>query len=209
MSLTDIDTQFIHQYEGLVAAQRTVFKQLSGHPFDLNKREMTDAILRRMDANWYVSEETNKLLGRSKKPSSAEYFNETCLFFIKAYLEGLKKGFQVRAEQNIKVERSRQIVKPDISILKNDRLVGVVEMKTLNDWMRNTWESHLVQREAQVKAVSREPGLFFAVIAHWNFFDENAPSFNTKYFGLRRRVVNTPTEATVEKLLSEFLTAKG
>ncbi len=169
---------------------------------------MTDAILRRMDSDWHYAEENNKLLGRNKKPASSEFFTETCLFFIKAYLEQIDGDYQVRSEQNVKVERSRKIVKPDISIWKARNLVGAIELKTLDDWFRKTSQNHLDDREAQLKAVSNTPNLFFAMIAHWNFFDEASPEFNTKYFGLRCRKVNTPTLATVENLILAFLASQ-
>ena len=205
MTLLDIDTRFNQQYVGLLETQKSIFEQLKTYPFDLSKREMTDAILHRMDSNWVFNDGNNQLLGRNQKPSSAEYFTETCLIFIKAYLEGLGHNYQVRSEKTVNIVRTRNIVKPDISIWKGDSLVGVIELKTLNDRFRNTWEEHLKGREAQVKMASNTPGLFFAVIAHWNFFDENSPEFNSKYFGLRRRGVHTPTDATIENLILGFL----
>jgi hypothetical protein len=205
MTLLDIDTRLNQRYVGMLETQKSIFEQLKTYPFDLSKREMTDAILHRMDSNWVFNDGNNKFLGRNKKPSSADFFTETCLFFIKAYLEGLGGNYQVRSEKTVNIVKSRNIVKPDISIWKGDSLVGVIELKTQNDWFRNTWEEHLKGRETQVKMASNTPGLFFAVIAHVNFFDESAPEFNSKYFGLRRREGNAPTEATIENLILGFL----
>lgn len=205
MNLTAIESRFHQQYAGLLESQKSIFEVLKTYPFDLNGREMTDAILNRMDMLWVFNDGNNKLLGRSKNPSSADYFTETCLFFIKAYLENVDGRFQVASELGVNLVKSRNIVKPDISIWREGKLVGAIELKTLNDWIRDSWQGHLEGREAQIKSVSNTPDLFFAVIAHWNFFDEESKVFNTKYFGLRRRVVNTPTEATIERLLLQFL----
>jgi hypothetical protein len=83
-------------------------------------------------------------------------------------------------------------------------LLGAIELKTLNDWFRHTWRTDFENRENQLKQVSGNPDLFFAVVAYWNFFDFEDTNFNTKYFGLKNRENNTTTDSTIEKLISAF-----
>lgn len=202
INLLTIDYAFTNQYKGLLETQRNIFELLKSYPFDLSKTEITDVIINRMMAFWYFNVRNNKeILGRDINTTSADFFTETCLFFLKSYLE---KQFPVKvlSEKNI---TNRSVIRPDISIWKDNKLVAAIELKVSDGWKGGTMIPHLIEREVQIKSLY--PNAYFGVIAFWNFFDTNIEGWNSKYFGLLKFEKDNNhkrTDSSIEQLIKEI-----
>lgn len=200
--LIAIDNEFTSQYRGLLEIQRNIQHQLISYEFDLSKTEITDVIIERMLAFWYFKVNNNKeLLNREINTQSADFFTETCLLFFKGYFEQ-NEGIKVVSE--MKISKNPDI-RPDISILKNDNPVAVIELKVSNGWKGKTIYSHLEEREKQIKELY--PNVYFGVMAFWNFFETTTDKWNTKYFGLLnydKDNNHTRTDSNIEQLLEKI-----
>lgn len=197
-NLLEIDKTFTEQYRSLLEIQKSVKAQLSTYNFDLEKTEITDAIINRMDAFWYFNFNNNKeLLNRNVNTTAADFFTETCLLFLKAYFEQ-KMGYKVCSEEVI---AQNPVIRPDITIWKNEQLIAVIELKVSNGWKGKFILPHLEEREKIIKA--NHPTVYFGVLAFWNFFDTKNENWNTKYFGLRNIEKNNHfrTDARVEAMI--------
>lgn len=207
-TLTEIDAAFTEHYKQLLDVQKTVVEQLKAYTYDLSKTEITDAIIERMNAFWYFNSQNNwGLLGRKSNPVSADFFTETCLLFFKTYFEQDRYGgLKVESEKNIKLEKSRNPVRPDITICTNDdQLLAVIELKVSDGWKGIGIEEHLRQREAQVRAY--HPNAWFGVLAFWNFTKPDAPQWGKKYFGLlnhQKDRKHIRTDVRVEQILQQI-----
>ena len=201
-NLLTIDSVFTKHYRGLFEIQQSVTNQLEHYSFDLSKTEITDAIINRMMAFCYFNVRNNKeILGRKINTTSADFFTETCLFFLKCYFEK-QSGLKVLSEKNI---TKGSVIRPDISIWKDDLLVAAIELKVSDGWKGSTMFPHLIEREIQIKNLF--PNAFFGVIAFWNFFNANIEGWNSKYFGLLKFEKDNDhqrTNTSVENLIIEI-----
>lgn len=203
-NLLEIDSAFTKQYRGLLEIQQNIKNQLSFYEFDLSKPEITNAIIERMMAFWYFNVNNNKaILGREINTTSADFFTETCLLFLKSYFEKTK-GLKVRSEKNIS---KGSVIRPDISIWNEDEtiLYAAIELKVSDGWKGGAMIPHLIEREEQIKNLF--PNAYFGVIAFWNFFSTDIPGWNSKYFGLLQFDKNNNhqrTDASVENLIVEI-----
>jgi len=201
-NLLAIDNAFTSHYRGLFEIQQSVKTQLIDYPFDLSLTEITDTIIDRMMAFWYFNVRNNKeILGREINTTSADFFTETCLFFLKCYFEK-QRCLKVLSEKNI---TKGSVIRPDISIWKDDQLVAAIELKVSDGWKGGTILPHLTEREIQIKSLF--PNAYFGVIAFWNFFDTNIEGWNSKYFGLLKFEKDNNhkrTDASIEQLIREI-----
>ncbi|MBC9812895.1 hypothetical protein H9Y05_10475 [Crocinitomicaceae bacterium CZZ-1] len=205
MNLTEIDDQFTKQYKELLDIQYNIKAQLNTYSFDLNKNEITEAVLNRMGAFWHFNVNNNKdILDRKTNTTAADFFTETCLLFIKSYFEN-KHGLQVTSEKSL--VRSRNSIRPDISIWRGEEVVAVIELKVNDGWKRKNMMEHLANREQQIKNCA--PNAYFGVVSFWNFFEKKAPEWNKKYVGLlewdeKSEKKHPPTGGLVENILKEI-----
>lgn len=197
--LLTIDSAFTKQYRDLLEIQQNIMNQLVQYPFDLSKTEITDAIIERMLAFWYFNVRNNKeILGREINTTAADFLTETCLLFLKSYFEK-QTGIKVYSEKNIK---KGFVIRPDISIWKDDQFVAAIEVKVSDGWKGKTMFLQLTEREKQIKSLF--PNAYFGVIAFWNFFEDNMEGWNTKYFGLMefdKNIKHERTKLSVEHMI--------
>lgn len=200
-NLLEIDSAFTHQYRGLLEIQHSIKNQLSVYEFDLSEPEITNAIIERMMAFWYFNVNNNKeILGREINTTSADFFTETCLLFLKCYFEKTQ-GLKVRSEKNI---AKGFVIRPDISIWNEDEtiLYAAIELKVSDGWKGETMLTHLEVRENQIKSLFHNA--YFGVLDFWNFFSSDTSGWNSKYFGLLQFDKNNNyqrTDASVENLI--------
>jgi len=204
-TLLEIDAAFTTHYKKMLDVQEAVKKQLDTYPYDLTKDEITEAIIQRMYAFWHFSSRNNDLLGRRGNPVSADFFTESCLLFFKTYFEHERHGFKVKSEHNIDPAPNRRLVKPDISIWKDDQLIATVELKVSHGWKGKSIEEHLRQREEKI--IVLRPSAWFGVLVFWNYSQPDAPQWGEKYFGLlnhKKDFNHQRTSLTVEHLMQKI-----
>lgn len=201
-NLLEIDKAFTEQYRSLFEIQQKIQSQLSSYEFDLEKTEITEAIIERMLAFWYFHVNNNKvILDREINTTAADFFTETCLFFLKLYFEQ-KEGYKVCSEEVI---AQNPIIRPDITIKKNEQLIAVIELKVSDGWKGKFMTSHLEERENLIKA--KHPSVYFGVLAFWNFFSTDAPKWNKNYFSLLQfdpKNNHKRTNASVEVMIKRL-----
>lgn len=205
-NLLNIDSAFTKQYKELLEIQYDIYKKLKHYTFDLNKTEITDAIIARMDAFWYFNVKNNKdILNRKTNTTAADFFTETCLLFIKSYFKE-EDGYKVFSEENILHGREEKgIIRPDISIRKNNKLIAVIELKVSNGWKGAEMLPHLKDRESKI--LKNYPNIFFGVIAFWNFFNSEIDGWGNKYIGLKtydEKNNHPKTNANIENMIIEI-----
>lgn len=185
-NLIEIDSVFSKHYRALLSIQEEISNQLKVYPFDLDKSEITEAVIARMDAFWYFHVHNNKvLLGRQTNTTAADFFTETCLLFIKSYF--LQKGLVVKSEKDVRTGiNDRKEIRPDISLWCKDekKCLAIIELKVSNGFKGKYIIPHLQERERIIRA--HHPECIFGTIAFWNFFDVNMDGWGTKYVGLKQ-----------------------
>lgn len=203
--LCHIDSAFTEQYKGLLETQRSILEQLKQYVFDLNKDEMTQAVYQRMMAFWYFHVQNCKTLGREVNTVAADFFTETCLFFLKPYLE--QCGLVIVSEKDIRKDNpDSKAIRPDLSIWKGNELVAVIELKVSDGWKGKAMTKHLDNRKTKIQKIW--PGIFFGVISFWNCFGDGIKTRDSEYIGLYKRNENnnhTPTGKTIEQVVKRIV----
>jgi len=201
-SILQIDSPFVEQYRGLLETQRLINSQLATYPFDLEKNEITNAIIQRMDAFWYFNVNNCNDLGRKINTVSSDFFTESCLLFIKALAN--QRGIQVFSERNISGRNQKTNMRPDLSFWKNDELVAVIELKVSDGYKGKHMVQHLEDRKNNIRGIW--PEAFFGAIVFWNCF-QNYTEIDSNYIGLLNFSKHNNHEATgktIEQLLKRL-----
>jgi len=202
MQLIEIDQQFSEHYRQLLDIQQKVYEQMCNYQFDLDNSEITQSVINRMQAFWYFNVTNNKnILDRHANTVAADFFTETVLLYVKSYFA---KYPDIKVYSEKSIIRSKNSIKPDISIWKGDQLIAVLELKVNNGWKAKSIIEHLQQREEQIKNIF--PNCFFGVLAYWNFFDTSLPEWNTKYVGLKiwKTKDSETTNGKIENLIKSI-----
>lgn len=204
--LTYIDSAFTNQYKGLWEIQRSIAEQLEHYPFDLNKDEITKAVYERMMAFWYFNVKNCIYLKREVNTVAADFFTETCLFFLKPYFK--QQGLVIISEKDIRKEKpNSKAIRPDLSIWNKDKLIAVIELKVSDGWKGKTMTEHLDNRKREIEKIW--PDVFFGVLSFWNCFDENGiAKNNNNYIGLyhfKSDNNHVPTGQTIEQMIWKII----
>lgn len=204
-SLINIDATFCNQYKELLDKQKKIFHDLIDYTYDLSKDEITQAIVQRMNSFWYFHVNNNKnLLNREVNTNAADFFTETCLFFVKAFFYNYE--VDVFSEKNILKGKSKKRLRPDISIWKNDELIAVIELKVSDGWNRKNMLNHLEERRKSIQAIW--PNAYFGAISYWSFsnIDEILyPDYIGFFIHKGEKGGHLPTGKTIELVLDRIL----
>lgn len=200
-SLSQIDSAFTNKYESLLETQRYIAKQLENYPFDLNKKEITQAVYKRMMAFWFFHVNNCIDLKRELNTVAADFFTETCLFFLKPYFKQL--GLEIASEKDIRKNISDlKAIRPDLSIWKGDELVAVIELKVSDGWKGKTMIDHLNNRKRDIQEIW--PSVFLCVISFWDCFGSSIKTNDSEFIGLYKYDKDgkhSPTENTIEQII--------
>ena len=170
---------------------RTTYEQLeksynviaSGYKFDLTKMEITEAILERLKNYCLTQDLTKNFLNKRYQAPLADYFVETILFFLQLYLKS--QGGHLEAHSERQIKRTRNAIRPDISVWRQDEVVAIIECKTQLGWKRNSWEQDYIFREQKLKAeFPNAKSFLIAMTEHnWSGFN-NHTLLNRSFFSL-------------------------
>lgn len=199
-----IEKQYVKKYLELhKEIYKRIFNELS--ELDLSSikdGEITQPILHRMCAYYNYQNETNKLLKRSIVPSAADFFTETVLFYLSAYIKANKIPLIAKSEKLIKVKNIN--LKPDISLwsLDEQKLMGFIECKTQLGWNRSGWREEMEER---VKLFEEEYGniLSYYVVftnSNWQGFQGDKEE-NKRYFCLTDLDIKTESFSSIPDIM--------
>jgi hypothetical protein len=170
---------------------RTTFDQLeksyntiaNTYQFDLTKTEITEAVLERLKNYCLTQDLTKNLLNKRYQAPLADYFVETVLFFLRLYLKSQSANLEAHSERQIK--RTRNAIRPDISVWRQHELVAIIECKTQLGWNRNGWEQDYISREKKLKAEFPQANSFLLAMTenNWGGFN-NHSLLNSNFFSL-------------------------
>lgn len=203
-TLSNIDSVFNQQYKTLLDTQRSISKELENYDFNLEGNEITNAIFDRMMSFWHYHVQNCQDIGREINTVSADYFTETCLFFLKAIFK--QHGLTVVSEKNIRIDKTTKVIRPDISIWKENKLIAVIELKVSDGWKGKTMVPHLDNRKIDIQNIW--PNTFFGVISFWNCFGPGIHASDSEYIGLYDFAKDNDHKATgktIEQLIKRIL----
>lgn len=204
-SLLEIDLTFSNHYKSLLETQRKISSELKNYSFDLDKDEITQAVIERMRSFWYFNSNNCKDLNRQINSVASDFFTESCLFFLKLFFN--QHGMEVFSEKNILKERGRKSIRPDLSIWKNNELIAVIELKVSDGWKGRNMQNHLEERKKVIQSI--HPKVFFGAITFWNCFSDEDSLVYPDYFGLLKydgkNKQHPKTGRTIEEMLKKII----
>lgn len=202
MSIITINERHNQHYREIAKINEEILNELKLYDFDLDKTEISEAIMYRMWAFYDTHNSMKKILGKNQNQAASDYFVESCLIFLKAYFEKLNL---VVSSEKIIWKESRKNIRPDITIWKDDKLIASIEMKVQLGRKRLEWKNELHDREKDIK--NKTNCKFFAVIcyteANWQGFDRDE-NWETKYFSITDRDLKL-NKFGFEKLIKQIL----
>ena len=210
MVLKDLDQPYRDSIENTILQLKESSKRIENdYLFDLNKNEITVAILERLKSFYKTQQETKTFLNKRYQTAGADFFVETIIFFIQLYLKSKKSDLEVHSERQIRPKK--KMIRPDISIWRGNEVVAIIECKTQLGWNRKNWENDFNSREMKLKREFPNAKAFLLVMTglNWGGF-ENNENLGTKYFCLLENIwpinyndttqIKTPIEGLIRQL---------
>lgn len=114
----------------------------------IDSAEMQNALCSYMDSCASRSRALSAAVGRTKEPPMADVFTEATNMLVDAIVRGKDPNVKVFSEKNVKLKCGYR--KPDVSIWKNDKLIGVVECKTCLGRRRDDWQKDYEKRVSEL-----------------------------------------------------------
>jgi hypothetical protein len=209
-NLIEIDKEFNMALSQTFHELKSVYeKVITDYKFDLNKTEITEAILLRLKTYYSTQNDIKTLLEKRYIAAAADFFVESTLFFLKTYFK--KQGDILQAHSERQVKQTRNSIRPDISVWKGDEVVAIIECKTQLGWNRNNWEHEFLERDKKLKSDYPNAKSFLLVMTglNWSGFGNNS-KLNDSYFCLLNDIwpsaysdknqIFTPIEGLIKQL---------
>ena len=210
ISLKEIDKSYIESirgtYDQLEKAHQAVE---SDYIFDLTRSEITEAILERLKAYYLTQERIKIFLDKRYVAAASDFFVESILFFLRLYLKS--QGGHLEAHSEKQVTRTKNAIRPDISIWRQNEVVAIIECKTQLGWNRDNWEQQYIDRHGRLKNDFPDAQSFLLVLTglNWNGFGTHA-YLSDKFFCLLNDIWPTQYVSSqqimtpIEKLFSQL-----
>ncbi len=182
--LTELDKAYCSSISSsideLVKVKETIHHS---YTFNLQSTEVSEAILERLKSFYVCQQGIKKLLNKRYQTAGADFFVETVIFFLQAYINSTACGLEVHSERQI--VRARNAIRPDISVWKGEHVLAIIECKTQLGWNRSNWEEHFEDRELKLRSVFPEAHAFLLVMTgnNWGGFGKHS-LIGQKYFCL-------------------------
>ena len=182
MELKDIDILYRNSIKNTITQlKETASKIENEYSFDLNKKEVSVAILERLKDFYITQQKTKLFLNKRYQTAGADFFVETIIFFIQLYLKSKESVLEVHSERQIRPKK--KMIRPDISIWKENEVVAIIECKTQLGWNRNNWENDFISRKKKLTDEFQNASAFLLVMTglNWNGFG-NSKKLGIEYF---------------------------
>jgi hypothetical protein len=213
-SLSLLDKDYLSAINDIPRTLEVCYNNIiAEYDFDLSKFEITETVLNRLKHHYQTQALIKSLLDKHKMKDGADFFVETVLFFLKAYLEKLNPDIKIYSE--IAIVRRKGAIRPDISIWNGGELIAIIECKTQLGYSRNSWKEEFLLRKTVLESTHPNAKFLLLVMTgnNWRGFQgHELIGFNlfcllkdvwpTNYDSLEQ--VDTPLEnlfETVQKLV--------
>ena len=155
----------------------------TNYKFDLTNTEITEAVLERLKNYCLTQDRTKNFLNKRYQAPLADYFVETVLFFLRLYLNS--QGGLLEAHSERQIKRTKNAIRPDISVWRQDEVIAIIECKTQLGWNRDGWEQDYFLREQKLKTEFPNANSFLLVMTenNWGGFN-NHSLLNNKFYSL-------------------------
>jgi hypothetical protein len=173
MKLKDIDKSYRESIQNTISELKKTSDIIKNeYSFDLEKKEISVAILERLKTFYKTQQETKIFLNKRYQTAGADFFVETILFYIQMYLKSKGSILEVHSERQIR--KKRRMIRPDISIWKGDEVLAIIECKTQLGWNRNNWEKDFELRKQKLTNEFPNAKAFLLVMTglNWDGFSE-------------------------------------
>ena len=163
------------------ALQQSYENVVSKGKLQLNDTIITRAILLRLRQFYLSQNATKKFLNKNVSGAASDFFVETVLFFIKAFIETHDLGFLAASERTIR--SSNKTLRPDISIWLDENLIACIECKTQLGWNRDKWRVDFLNRDKKLmdKYPDVQTYLLVMTTRNWSGFGDD-PYIGKKFF---------------------------
>jgi hypothetical protein len=155
----------------------------SNYTFDLTKTEITEAILERLKTYYLTQGKIKIFLDKRYLAAASDYFVESTLFFLKLYFQS--QGGQLQAHSEKQIKKTKNAIRPDISVWRQDEVIAIIECKTQLGWNRDNWEQQYNERDLTLKKDFSNAQSFLLVMTglNWSGFGTH-DHLNRNYFCL-------------------------
>jgi hypothetical protein len=203
MGLTESEKEYIDIYKSQSAALENAFKKATASNLTLYSNEFIQCLIQRMKAYYETQNNIKRFLNKRYAAPAADYFVESVLYFLKLALEISNSKLEAHSERQIK--RSRNSIRPDISIWKDDSVVSIIECKTQLGWNRSNWESDFKKREQKLRNYFPQANAYLLVMTgnNWGGFSQENIS-SKKYYCILNDT--WPTETDMHSISNVILT---
>lgn len=184
MTLKDFDKDYIRSLdETYNELEKSYDLILASYEFDLTKTEITEAIIERLKAYYSTQTKIKTFLEKRYLATASDFFVETVLFYLRIFL--VKHGEFLTAHSERQIKRTKNAIRPDISIWKGDEVVAIIECKTQLGWSRHNWEQQYNDRDNNLKKdfPNAKSYLLTMTSINWGGFGAHE-RLNKNYFSL-------------------------
>jgi hypothetical protein len=202
MSLIEFEKEYSKEIDVSFNSLKNLYeKMIKLRNIDLNKKEISKAILIRLHSWYSLQNNIKNFLNKRYATAGSDFFVETLVFYLKVVFRifGIKK--EVHSERQI--VRKRGAMRPDISIWERDVVKAIIECKTQLGWNRYKWRDDFSRKEKNLKLEFPDAKAFLVVMTskNWPGFGEDE-NVGKKFFTL----YNTwPTEIDPNKDLDKYI----
>lgn len=210
INLTQIDSAYNKSISDTFEKLKVAYNDIDqNYKFDLSNTEITEAILQRLKTYYVTQTNIKAFLDKRYLAAASDFFVESTLFFLKLYFKS--KGGQLQAHSERQIKQTKNAIRPDISIWKENEVIAIIECKTQLGWNRHNWEQQYLDRDAKLKVDFPNAKSFLLVMTglNWSGFGDNS-KLNDNYFCLLNDIwpttysdktqIFTPIEGLIKQL---------
>lgn len=155
----------------------------------ITSSEIQTEICKYMDASATRSRALSRVLGRTKEPPLADVFTEATNMLVYSIMSSKKLAhlsISVFSEKNLRLPTGG-FRKPDVSLWKDNKLIGIVECKTCLGHRRNDWLNDYDRRVDEFSSFgldSKSIFLFVETEQTWGGFPKSDIRTSSSWFTL-------------------------
>lgn len=213
MNLSDIENDYLEAFQSQSDALKNAYEKTISSKLTLCSNELTQCLIQRMITYYKTQDDIKQFLNKRYVSPAADYFVESVIYFLKLALKLSNSELDAHSERQI--SRTKNSIRPDISIWHANKVVAIIECKTQLGWNRSNWEDDFKRRELKLKESFPDAKAFLLVMtgSNWGGFSKehilskkyycllNDVSLNTTDVSLILNNILTPIEGLFEEVL--------